>query len=72
MLFNVISHWHSYFYSYAICIRREEGYCCVEYSLCDGATSSYGLSSLHASQAMQDELCTEDWVGIDGKYVLFP
>jgi len=52
--------------NYAICIRREEGYCCVEYSLCDGATSSYGLSSLHASQAMQDDLCTEDWVGIDG------
>ena len=57
-------------FSYAICVRREAGYCCIEYSLCDGSTASFGISSLDATKAYQDDKCTEDWVGIDGKYLI--
>ena len=53
-------------YSYGVCIRQEEGYCCVRYTPCSDS-NSYSLDNLHATQAMQDQLCTEDWVGIAGK-----
>ena len=57
------------FFSYAICIRPEAGYCCVEYVPC-ADTHSFSLSSLHATMSKQDDLCTEDFVEIDGKYIL--
>ena len=52
--------------SYAICVRRQAGHCCIEYSLCSDA-SSWTLDNLDATKAKQDDLCTSDWVGIDGK-----
>ena len=55
--------------SYDICIRPEAGYCCVEYSLCSD-DSSWNLFNGHATGALQDDLCTEDFVGIDGKFCL--
>ena len=56
--------------SYAICVRRQAGHCCIEYSLCSDA-SSWTLDNLSATEASQDELCTGDWVGIDGKYCIY-
>ena len=55
------------FYSYGICIRQEEGYCCIQYSPCADA-NSYTLDASQAAGdgAMQDTLCTADWVGIAG------
>jgi hypothetical protein len=51
--------------NYAICVRREDGHCCIEYSVCSD-TNSWTLDSLDATKAKQDDLCTGDWVGIDG------
>jgi len=51
--------------NYAICVRQEAGYCCIEYSLCSD-DSSWSLANSDVDGALQDELCTEDYVGIDG------
>ena len=52
-------------FSYAVCIHPVEGYCCVEYQQCSD-TNSFSLSHVDAAKAMQDELCSEDYVEIDG------
>ena len=52
-------------YSYGICIRQADGYCCIEYSLCSDANSN--SLGMHAAIATQDTECTEDWIGIAGK-----
>ena len=54
--------------SYAICIRQEAGYCCIEYSLCSD-DASWSISNSGAG-ALQDDQCTEDYVGIDGKFCI--
>lgn len=51
--------------NYGVCIRQEEGYCCIQYTPCSDA-NSYSLSSTHATMAKQDQLCVEDYVGIAG------
>jgi len=51
--------------NYAICIRPEAGYCCVEYQQCSDA-NSFSLSHVDATKAKQDETCTEDYAQIDG------
>jgi len=50
--------------NYNICIRQEAGYCCNELSPC-GDTNAYSLSNSNA-MAMQDEMCTADFVEVDG------
>lgn len=50
---------------YGVCIRQEEGYCCIQYTPCSDS-NSYSLDSLHATMAKQDDLCTMDYVGIAG------
>jgi len=50
--------------NYAICIRQEAGYCCIEYSLCSD-DASWSIANSGAG-ALQDDMCTEDYVGIDG------
>jgi len=50
--------------NYDVCIRQEAGYCCIEYSLCSDDWS-WSISNSGAG-ALQDEMCTEDYVGIDG------
>jgi len=49
---------------YSICIRPAAGFCCVQYQVCGDANSM----SLDAQTAMaqQDDLCSEDYVGIPG------
>ena len=54
--------------SYAICIRQEAGYCCIEYSLCSD-DNSWSISNSGAG-ALQDEMCTEDYVEIEGKFCI--
>jgi len=49
---------------YDVCIRQEAGYCCIEYSLCSDDNSWSWANS--GAGALQDEMCTEDYVGIDG------
>lgn len=50
--------------NYAVCIRQAAGHCCIEYSLCSD-DNSWSISNSGAG-ALQDEMCTEDYVGIDG------
>lgn len=51
--------------NYGICIRQEDGYCCIKYSLCSDAMS-YTLS--HSADtgdgAMLDTNCVEDYLQI--------
>jgi len=50
--------------NYGICIRQEEGYCCIEYALCADAYS-WSLA-MTVAIATTDLLCTKDYVGIAG------
>jgi len=51
--------------SYAVCIRREAGYCCVQYQVC-ADPNSFTIDSLVANvMAKVDTDCTEDYIGIE-------
>lgn len=50
--------------NYGICIRQEEGYCCIQYTLCSDA-NSFSLTMQNAA-AKLDTDCTNDYVGIAG------
>merc|ERR1712012_611994 len=49
---------------YSICIRREEGMCCVEYQVCSDALSM-SLSWQLDGMATQGSACAEDYVRIE-------
>jgi len=52
--------------NYNICIRQEQGYCCVQYTVCSDA-NSYSLDVLTAAaMAKIDTNCDSDFLGIDG------
>ena len=55
---------------YSSCVRREEGFCCVEYSICTGTTFQLGGNG--AENAMQDEACVQDYISVPSKYFLCP
>lgn len=51
--------------SYAVCIRREAGYCCVQYQLC-ADPNSFAIDNLAANQVGKvDTDCTKDYIGIE-------
>merc|ERR1712050_486131 len=53
--------------SYSVCIRPEEGFCCIEYSACRGVTGSFTPTTNIAPAAAQvDSQCSEDYIVIDG------
>ena len=43
---------------YSICVRQEEGFCCVEYQICQGTSFALGGSTME--MGMYDNLCTPD------------
>jgi len=52
--------------NYDICIRGEEGYCCVRYKPCSDA-NSYTLDALDtAVMSMSGSLCNNDYLAISG------
>ena len=51
-------------FSYNICVRKEAGYCCIQYSACSD-TGSWSISQI-ASTAATDTVCTADYVTITG------
>ncbi len=56
---------------YSICIRPEEGYCCVQYTPCtDERSWTIDLNNAAVANLATETntLCTEDYVGISGKY----
>ena len=60
---------YNFFFSYATCIRQEEGYCCVRYSLC-ADTNSWDIDNSQTAASGIGSECTYDYVGIQGKIVL--
>jgi len=51
--------------SYAVCIRRESGYCCVQYQVCSDA-DSFNIDSVTANKvAKVDTDCTLDYITIE-------
>ncbi len=53
--------------SYSICIRPEEGYCCIQYSPCTDARSwSIHLNAAAPGTTATDANCAADYVGISG------
>ena len=57
--------------SYAHCIRREAGYCCIQYQLC-AADNSFKLNNKAGDEkALIDTSCTLDYIGIESKWPLF-
>lgn len=57
-----------FFQSYAVCIRRLEGFCCVQYQTC-GESGDFSLdsSSTTADTADTGISCTTDYIDILGK-----
>ena len=58
-----------FFFRYSVCIRQEEGYCCVQYMLCsENPNRSFGIdnNAAGAALALQDA-CSQDYIGIAGK-----
>ena len=56
--------------NYDICIRQEDGYCCVQYSPC-ADPNSYTLDEATAAiNAEVGTLCSLDYIEIDGRYSL--
>jgi len=51
--------------NYAICIRNEANYCCIQYALCSDS-NSWALDNTDATKAKQDDACLTDYVEIAG------
>lgn len=51
---------------YDICIRQAAGYCCIQYSLCQGETKSFSLDRSAATVVLDEACITLDHVEIDG------
>jgi len=50
--------------SYAACIRRAAGYCCVQYNVCSGVINAFSLDL--TAQGLTDTQCTNDYITIPG------
>ena len=64
------------FLSYNVCIRPEDGFCCIQYQVCSDA-GSFSLSSGAIDPAIAADLvskaeadCTNDYISIPGDYHL--
>ena len=62
------------FNRYSICIRQEEGFCCIQYFPCNDANSftlDNGMGTTKAAvaapKAGHDSICTLDYIAIPGK-----
>ena len=51
--------------SVTACIRRQEGYCCVQYQVCSNVINPYTLSG-QAAIAILYSNCIKDYVSIGG------
>jgi len=50
---------------YSVCIRQEEGFCCVQYTVCADAMS-WTLDTVIAGVAETDSRCETDYIAIPG------
>jgi hypothetical protein len=59
------------FFRYSACIKRQAGYCCVQYQACAGVPNSFSLDSTPAI-GLADTKCSMDYIGIPGKAPYIP
>jgi len=54
--------------SVTACIRRQDGYCCIQYQVCQNVPNAFSLdiASSIADAGDIDTLCTNDYVTIPG------
>ena len=62
------------FHSYNVCIRPEDGFCCIQYQVCSD-TGSFSLSSIQnvdpaEAKALAESSCSSDYISIPGKHQL--
>ena len=55
-------------FRYSVCIRQEQGFCCVQYQVCPDIAVNMGAFALGAAAAgaQTDNACNEDYLGITG------
>ena len=59
-------------FSYNICVRKEAGYCCIQYSVCSD-TGSWTISQILAAGSLAtDTICAADYVTIAGASAACP
>ena len=60
-------------YSYSICVRKEAGYCCIQYSPCSD-TGSWTINQIKAAGSLETETtnCAADYVTINGAAAACP
>ena len=59
--------------SVTACIRRQEGFCCVQYQVCANVINAFSLSSKSQATAGAgdvDSKCLLDYVNIPGKEII--
>jgi hypothetical protein len=57
-------------YSYNVCIKKQDGFCCVQYQVCADQTGAFTLdATINPAKAMVDGACTSaiDFVRIPGE-----
>lgn len=67
--FNGVTPQHLDGQDYNICIRQEEGYCCIRYTPCADPVPSFALDlgmGGAPTMAKVDTLCTSDYIRIEG------
>jgi hypothetical protein len=68
-IFQNLSIYFDFVFSVTACIRRQEGYCCVQYQVCPDVISPFSLDTAITTaviKAQVDTQCTNDYVTIPG------
>ena len=60
-----------FFPSYTVCVRRLQGFCCVQYQVCETGGFSLDGHSTVADTSDTGITCTTDYIDIPGTYIFF-
>ncbi len=64
-IFNLYTQSCVHIFSYSACIRRQAGYCCIQYQACSGVPGSFSLDATPTT-GLADTKCSMDYIGIPG------
>ncbi len=53
-------------FSVTACIRRQEGFCCIQYQVCPNVPNAFALEVITSFEASVDTKCTSDYIVIPG------
>ena len=54
-------------FSVTACIRRQEGFCCIQYQVCADVLNGFSLSGTPNDAGQTDTNCIHDYIIIPGK-----